>query len=498
MNKLLYIFICVILVVEVSAQSITDALRYSQNSLQGTARATSMGNAFGSLGGDFTSASINPAGIGVYRSSEFSFTSSFAEKNVAADYLGTSSKESVNLFNIPSVSYVATLNTSASNKSSLVSTNFGIGFNRINNFKLNRYVEGHNASSSMLDSFAEEANEIGNTNKFSEFYELAAWETYMLNYDENTGLFSHKIANGGYGQSQTKSFNQRGYVNEYNFSLGLNFNHKVYAGFSLGVHDVYYKEETELVEYDSQNKFNNFDDYSFYEYLKTTGVGVNGKLGVIYKPVNTLRLGLALHTPTFYNLNDLYYTNMTSRTTNGNGIMNDFFYEPQYDGEYEYSLQTPWKAVISAACVIGNIGLISIDCDFIDYSTSKLRYKGGNEMKDVNSTIDQYLKPVVNIHMGGEIRMTDFFSLRAGVEYLPGPFKSTVNDIVQMNGETKTYTYSGGVGWRASSFYLDLAYKYYTCKHYLNIYPSSSTNASVPARFSDSFDNITLTLGFRL
>ena len=46
-----------------TAQNMVDALRYSSTQINGTARSGGMGNAFGSLGGDFTSVSINPAGL---------------------------------------------------------------------------------------------------------------------------------------------------------------------------------------------------------------------------------------------------------------------------------------------------------------------------------------------------------------------------------------------------------------------------------------------------
>ncbi len=52
------------------AQGSVDAYRFSREDLYGTARAMSMGGAFGALGGDLTGVSINPAGIAVYRSSE--------------------------------------------------------------------------------------------------------------------------------------------------------------------------------------------------------------------------------------------------------------------------------------------------------------------------------------------------------------------------------------------------------------------------------------------
>jgi hypothetical protein len=56
-------------------QTSSDALRYSYlHPVTGTARTIGIGSSIGALGGDFSSVSINPAGIAMYRSSEFTIT----------------------------------------------------------------------------------------------------------------------------------------------------------------------------------------------------------------------------------------------------------------------------------------------------------------------------------------------------------------------------------------------------------------------------------------
>ena len=77
-----------------SAQDLADALRYSWFQVNGTARAGAMGNAFGALGGDFTSVSINPAGIGLYRSGELALTPGFGQTQVNSTYWGQTMPDS--------------------------------------------------------------------------------------------------------------------------------------------------------------------------------------------------------------------------------------------------------------------------------------------------------------------------------------------------------------------------------------------------------------------
>lgn len=56
------------------AQGYDDILRFSRFTTTGTARSAAMGGAFGALGGDLSTLSTNPAGIGVFRKSEAAFT----------------------------------------------------------------------------------------------------------------------------------------------------------------------------------------------------------------------------------------------------------------------------------------------------------------------------------------------------------------------------------------------------------------------------------------
>lgn len=63
------------------SQTTADIVRFSQSTNFGTARSTAMSGAFGALGGDLSTFSTNPAGIGVFRKSEVSITPSFSFSN---------------------------------------------------------------------------------------------------------------------------------------------------------------------------------------------------------------------------------------------------------------------------------------------------------------------------------------------------------------------------------------------------------------------------------
>jgi len=490
------------------AQNMVDAIRLSDVRLQGTARSTAMGNAFGALGGDFTSSSINPAGIGVYRSSEFVFTTQLGNEEVDANYLGTTNTDNKFKLSVPNIGYVVTFPSSPNGTGSLVSFSLGLGYNRMNNFNVNKIVDGTGATSSMLDQFVVNADN-GN---ISDLYEDLAVNTDLIYYydDDPSQTYYHDILKyqqadpdnlENFPHSQRKSFSQRGSLDEYTIAAAVNFNHKVYLGATLGIHDVYFKETTSLTEYGVNYGSNNFDvelnEYGFDTYLKTTGTGINLKLGAIFKPVDELRLGIALHTPTFYDLHDSFDTYMYSDLAYA-GEGNEFkeAWSPYYD--YDYRLETPLKAIFSAAYVVGKAGLISVDYEYIDYSNMRLRDGGdGWSFGTENQEIKEAFKGVGNLHLGAEYRLTNFFSLRGGYEYLPSPYAKNAFGFSQPNANENTQTYAAGFGIKSGGIFFDLAYKHIENTNHLELYQVPQGVDSPMASFNHQNNYVSFTLGFK-
>ena len=87
LNKLLKIALAISTITG-SAQNHLDALRYSDQNINGTARYSAMAGAFGSLGAEFAALSSNPAGIGMYQFSEITFTPSLNFNSTKSYYKG--------------------------------------------------------------------------------------------------------------------------------------------------------------------------------------------------------------------------------------------------------------------------------------------------------------------------------------------------------------------------------------------------------------------------
>jgi hypothetical protein len=493
MKRIIYTISIILITCSAFSQDLTDALRYSNYHISGTARSAAMGNAFGALGGDFTSLSINPAGVAVYRSGEFTFTPSFGKTSVDGIYLGNKSSDSKYNIGLDNLGYVNTIPIGENSETGLVSISFGLGFNKLANFSMNNLAEGANAQNSLLNYFTNNAND----NNISNYYEDLAIRTNLLYLDKGTTApYKNDLTKQGYGQSQLKSMQRSGYINEYILSVGANFNHKFYVGATLGIQNLEFKDNANIKEWDANNNILFFNDYNFNTSLKTTGNGFNVKIGAIYKPIEQLRLGIAFHTPTFYNLNDSYDSEMKSSITYSDGFTENLTAIPDKPGVYDYHLETPMRTILSGAYVIGKLGLISVEYEIVDYSAAKLKNgSGGYNYIEENKAISNAYKTVGNLHIGGEYRINKVFSLRAGYENFPSVYKKTYLNKTSPNSDTSYSTVSAGFGFKQGNFFFDAAVKSMMNSEFLKFYPDPA--ATDMAKYETKQNNVIFTLGYK-
>src|SRR5262249_31487223 len=143
------------------AQSYTEtALMFSRQKPGGSARILGMGGAQISLGGDFSSAYSNPAGLGMYNRSEFSFTPGYSQtKNNGSYFAGSSlisdgNTDTRTSLSIPGFGLVF---SKPKNDEGFVQGAFGITVTRLNDFNSNIHYNGVNSSSSLIDFFINDA-----------------------------------------------------------------------------------------------------------------------------------------------------------------------------------------------------------------------------------------------------------------------------------------------------------------------------------------------------
>ena len=242
MKKLILIF-SVLLPFICAAQNEVDALRYSQNLFGGTARYHAMSGAFGALGGDFSSLSTNPAGLGVYRSSEFMFTPQFSYNTSSTTYMNGTLDDYKFRMNFSNVGFVAT--HVSGREEGWVTTSFAAGYNRLADFNHFIKIEGQNNSSSMTDYFAKLAkgSKFNSNDNLYDNEEMGAWWCYLIN-PANIDSTSYKSSLVNYGETQTKDINTKGGMGEYVISLAGNYSNKLYIGGTLGIQSVRYVENS--------------------------------------------------------------------------------------------------------------------------------------------------------------------------------------------------------------------------------------------------------------
>lgn len=514
-----------------SAQATFDVLKLSETELSGTSRYMSMAGAFGALGGDASSVNINPGGIGVYRSSDISATMNL-------NFLSTKSNSGDNLtdtkFWFNNVAYVGSMKI---DNDFFRYFNWGFSFNRIKSFN-RRYQGGYGISNySLTNKIADNLREGGWINDdlsvsyydHGDYYDrnpyyetsapwlgILAYQSYLLNENTDGSLFG--LANNGTSGTANYYVEEQGHTDEYNITLGGNFKNTVFWGLNFGITDLrfdsyqYYGEDLDNAEifdyrYGDGSTTLGYAGYDFQTFQETRGTGYNFKMGVIVKPINQLRIGAAFHTPTYYDMKDLYKVQSGfDLLVNGESEMfqgNTETGEEGYYDEYRYTIKTPWRFIGSLAVVPTSKGMISFDYEYVGANTMRCGDEGGYNYGDTEYKIKDQLQASHILRVGGEYRVTPNFSVRAGYSYQTSPVKDAVKEVANDNVDVVSSNYmyqydksnqyiTCGLGYRYKKFYADAAYVHQTRTSQYHAYPGE-----MGEEIKDNNNKVSLTLGFR-
>ncbi len=453
----------------VNAQSLDEFLRFSQPDQGASARFKALGNAQTALGGDLSSISGNPAGLGFFGQSDIGLSFDFSSDLNKAVYFGTNSQNNVDKFSInqaAAVFHIPMRKAQGSNLSSgWINFNIGIGYHRTANFNSTMGFTG-----------------INNENSYGDFMALEdgftpgdmGWRFGMVDEDASGYLVSMTTP----GNAQTAYYREQGSQSETNLSFGTNYANKFYIGASIGFARVNYKmnrlfmEDGTIQNYgyiyamNPNSRFVNpaTADYDIYNPLleseyefddeywsNTTGNGINAKLGVIFKPVPELHVGLSATTPTWYSLTNDYedYFGITNYLTNGSENSDESPSEPIY---YDYNLRTPYKLSAGLAYIFSAGGLLSADIDYVDYASMSMSSTSADDDRAFNDGIADTYAGAVNFRLGGEYLIAPQIMVRAGYGYMGSPYQ---DKSISYSGQTV----SGGLGYRMNNFYVDLTYQ---------------------------------------
>ena len=402
MNKTLIttLSILALTAVSASAQDALNAVTMSQQDLKGTARFMSMGGAFGALGGDLSTLSQNPAGIGVYRRNDIGFTLNLDCQRATADDFGYKTTQDQTKFLLNNIGAVFTYRIDSD---ACPNINFGFTYNKGASF--NRHVRGSIGSlqTSMTNYIAgvtqnDECTvpDLTTENNYDPYnpndggfapawISILGYDSYLIS-PEGTPDNPTWQGQFGRGTSGFGSFDylEKGSIDEYNISLGGNIADVVYWGMDFDIIDMNYRLESLWGEslkgaYVNGSNGNTASDWDLYNYYKVDGVGFNYKFGLIVKPIQEFRIGLAIHTPTWYHLTQDFYANTTYSYAPNPGIgEGDVARGGQetnggYTATNSFKYKAPWRFIASAALVLPRF-ILSADYEWTSNRSMKYSY----------------------------------------------------------------------------------------------------------------------------
>jgi len=452
------------------AQTPDDAIRQSFQIQQGSARNMAVGGAMGSLGGDITAAHVNPAGLGFFKTGEFVFSPGFNLINNKFDFRGTNQNDKTNNFTYGTSGIVVGWGDAWNKKKSSA---FSLSINQTANFNNYVHYKGTNNVSSWSEQYLEELvkNKVDTFKALTDyiFGSTLAFRTYLVDAEfkngQQTGYQSFVPISKGITQENT--LDTKGGVHEIALAFASNNADKLYLGGSLNIPIYSYKRTQDYSETSlSTSTTDSFASFKYNETYESRGVGVNVKLGIIYKPIEKIRLGFAIHTPTFANMEDKIRSSMTTNTEGYKGTQtaSSDKLNSGNPGIFKYTMTTPWKAMISGSYVFNEVSdvrrqkaFVTVDAEYVPHKGTQYDIaEGGTEAdkvyyKSVNNAIDQRYKGVFNFRLGGEVKFTTIMA-RAGFAYYGNPYKD--HDVLKNN----RMLLSGGLGYRNHGFFIDLTY----------------------------------------
>lgn len=491
-----------------AGQGIYDALRFSKVEYEGTARSLAMGNAFTAVGGDLGAVVYNPAATAIYLQSSLTITPSLNISNETSRFLDQTYANNHTRFGLSNLGYVANYETGRNR--GLIRLNFGIVSNQVANYNSRTSAYGTNHQSSLLSALAVgsqgyDPSQLGYSETFDPFAQTLIPAPYIQAYncyltdpiwegDQFSGEYigaTEIFDNDGYitlagPVNQSYDRISSGYNNDIAFSLAGNISNTLFFGVNISIQTLWFRQDEYIHEYAvdpddfQETGFRNMK-YGFS--LTSSGIGINARAGVIWLPVQGLRLGASVATPTWMNLQDQWFHSMDSQ-------LDQRYYCDSPSYTYNYNLRTPLRWNLGAAYTFAGRGMISVDYEKVDYSAIQMKdIADPFAFREENELIQQSFLASDVLRAGAELRATEQLSLRAGYNYY-GKSNREFDD-------SRQYV-SAGLGYADNGYFIDVAYQ-----QPLN--RNSETFTFYPGNFQDSPQihnqyrtfRILLTLGVR-
>lgn len=515
--KRLYISVAVLSLCGMSAmaQETYENTRLVDNDLNGTARYVGMGGAMEALGADVSTMSTNPAGVGLFRKSKVDLSFGLVTQQDATKFnsLGKTNAS------FDQIGFVYVLN-----KTSNSGFNIGFNYHKSRNFDqiLGAANTLNNASQNKL-TYQKYRKGIFTDKKSMTFNQIDALYMDSLLFNKDNKKYYNFPATGYLYNEENM-----GYIGEYDVNMSGNINNRVYLGLTVGLHDVHYRNYSEYTENLERNA-DNFRGLTIRDNREITGTGYDIKFGAIFRPfdASAFRLGVYIHTPTWYDLTTSNYSTMFVKNENPTKDKGAVTYE-----SYDFRIDTPWKFGLSLGHTIDNFIALGATYEYADYGAISTRIKDGgyydswsgsyyeNSHRDkvMNAHTEATLKGVHTLKLGAEVKVMPKLAVRVGYNYLsamfnengakngtiasPGSYYASSTSFVNWKATNRI---TCGVGYAHKNFNVDLAYQYSAqngeyfpfANYYEGKTPSNEDNIATATKVSNKRHQLLLTLGYR-
>jgi hypothetical protein len=500
MNKIIFLLIAGISINANQAQESRDAIRYTQDNLNGTARFRAMSGAFGALGGDLSSINVNPAGSVIFSNNQLGFTLNNTFVTNKANYFGSSATETDNSIDLNQAGGVFVFKN-LEKTSNWKKFSFAINFENTNNLNNSIFSAGTNPTNSIANYFLYYANGVPlNVLENSSYDQLGhgeqqafmGYQGYIINplntNPNNTNYNSNVPSSGNYYQENTVT--SKGYTGKLSFNAATSYKDKFYFGLNLNSHFVDFRQSSRFYEDNNAPLTNNYtvSRVQFDNDLYTYGTGFSFQLGTIAKVTKQLRIGAAFESPTWLRLNDEFFQKLIGVSANSTSELAPDVVDPKVINYYEpYKLQTPSKWTGSMAYIFGKKGLISIDYAVKDYSSTRFKPSNDSYYRGLNNTLSNLLNKTKELRIGAEYKI-QAWSLRAGYREEESPYKNKTT-IGDLKG------HSAGIGYNFGGSKLDLSYATFKRNTQQGFFEKGLTDG---ASINSKNSTVTLTVLFEL
>ena len=448
-----------------------DALRFSTETISGSARMQGMGGNYSSLGADASNNAGNPAGLGFYNRSELSISPVFSGFNNQTNYIGTGSNQSGSNAKIGQFGLVFNSSGVGTRKKR---SSFAITYSLQNNYNNVFSYQGTNNRSSMIDYFAEKANargansttldnEFNPANGYSDTQTSMYYESYLIDVDKSGSVYS--VGEPSLPVNQSGTVTTSGRKSQLTMGYGVNFDDKSYLGFSVGFPRVNY--ETINDHNETFTKGVNFNGFNYNDDLVVRGTGINLSVGGIIKVTDELQLGATITTPTALSMTETYYSGIS---INPKSFKTDFKTINTLPSDYSYKITTPMKASGGFTYFLPKkIGFITADAQYVGYRNMGVKDPDDSQWSNAQKqAIQNTYRDVINFKVGGEIRINQA-RLRVGMNYLADPVR---------NGKNSQLIPTLGAGYRTAKFFFDIS----------GVFINSATSAYTPYQLNNVAD----------